>query len=182
MWVTGHSLGGALAMLFALRLKLRRGLTVAGVYTFGQPRVGNLPFSLAYDKALRTCTYRVVHADDLVPRVPWLLGAFRHCGTEVFYSAFSLEPSAFPIDPPWWAKAPADIFGAWREWRRQGRGALLNDHHISRYLALFSGVAQASGLSVLASRQNTFSTSHSPVFGPEAQTDRRDAGSTASIP
>jgi triacylglycerol lipase len=52
IWITGHSLGGALAMLFALRLKLRRGVDAAGVYTFGQPRVGNIPFSLGYDKSL----------------------------------------------------------------------------------------------------------------------------------
>lgn len=40
IWVTGHSLGGALAMLFALRLRARRNRAVAGVYTFGQPRLG----------------------------------------------------------------------------------------------------------------------------------------------
>lgn len=38
LWVTGHSLGGALASMAAMEATLH-GLTVA-LYTFGQPRVG----------------------------------------------------------------------------------------------------------------------------------------------
>ncbi|MGA3182331.1 MAG: hypothetical protein ABSF38_18545, partial [Verrucomicrobiota bacterium] len=29
----------------------------------------------------------MVHAEDVVARVPWLLKFYRHCGTEVFYPA-----------------------------------------------------------------------------------------------
>lgn len=41
--VTGHSLGGALAVLAAVRLQ-REGIPVAHVCTFGQPRVGDRRF------------------------------------------------------------------------------------------------------------------------------------------
>lgn len=45
--VTGHSLGGALAILAAADIK-SVGHKVDEVYTFGQPRVGNVAFSKWY--------------------------------------------------------------------------------------------------------------------------------------
>jgi hypothetical protein len=41
----GHSLGGALAMLAATDLHSNHSIAAAGVYTFGQPRVGNQAFA-----------------------------------------------------------------------------------------------------------------------------------------
>jgi hypothetical protein len=45
--IVGHSLGGAVATIAAFELSLA-GYLVAGVYTFGSPRVGNAAFSVAY--------------------------------------------------------------------------------------------------------------------------------------
>lgn len=42
--ITGHSLGGAQAILAAYRLKHQLGLPVKGVYVFGSPMVGNPKF------------------------------------------------------------------------------------------------------------------------------------------
>lgn len=39
IYITGHSLGGALALFAAVELSLN--YTVTAVYTYGQPRVGN---------------------------------------------------------------------------------------------------------------------------------------------
>ncbi|MFN3193763.1 MAG: lipase family protein [Aureliella sp.] len=44
IWVTGHSLGGANAMLTAARLHYRDGISVKGLHTFGAPRVGDADF------------------------------------------------------------------------------------------------------------------------------------------
>lgn len=70
LFVTGHSLGGALAVLAAALLHFRKGQRIAGVYTYGQPRLGDSAFSTAYDQALRPVTFRYVNDLDIVPHVP----------------------------------------------------------------------------------------------------------------
>jgi len=130
LWLTGHSLGGALAKLAAARFF--RDHAIAGVYTFGEPRVGNAAFRDCYDYWLRSKTFRVVDGADFITRLPWWLGAFHHCGTEIFYDSLGRARVA----PPWWVKGPSDLFGTWAEWQRDGRLALLADHHISRYAEL----------------------------------------------
>ena len=70
IWVTGHSLGAALAILAADRFQ-----DVQGVYTFGSPRVGDREFQ----ENFQLQAYRVVNGDDLVSRVP-PTGIYRHVG------------------------------------------------------------------------------------------------------
>ena len=82
--VTGHSLGGALAVLLATRLsRLERDVTA--VYTFGMPRPGRRNFSDPYNQnALANRTYRLVHGEDIVPTVaPSEPFGFRHVGCYV---------------------------------------------------------------------------------------------------
>jgi triacylglycerol lipase len=133
IWVTGHSLGGALAMLWAL-WAVRNGYEIAGVYTFGQPRAGDAAFSQLYDCKLKSWTWRFVHAEDIVPRVPWLLGHYRHAGHEVFYPSPTAPRPV--LDRPFWTRLPSEARGLAREFC-QGKFALLADHHVTRYLALF---------------------------------------------
>ena len=84
VWVTGHSLGGALASLFAALL-VEEKLPFAGLYTFASPRVGNKAFEKAMNsraKAQGAVYYRVVNEGDAVPHVPpepW----FSHAGVRV---------------------------------------------------------------------------------------------------
>lgn len=70
IFCTGHSLGGALAVLGAAVLRLGLDLPVAGVYTYGQPRVGDPDFCGAFDEALGNVTFRYVNGSDIVPHVP----------------------------------------------------------------------------------------------------------------
>lgn len=63
VYLTGHSLGGALAIL-ATRLLAPE--SQGACYTFGGPRVG----TAQVDDQIKTPIYRVVNAADLVPRVP----------------------------------------------------------------------------------------------------------------
>ena len=47
IYVTGHSLGGAIATICAFDLATR-GLNLRGVVTFGSPRLGNSEFETLY--------------------------------------------------------------------------------------------------------------------------------------
>jgi triacylglycerol lipase len=69
IWVTGHSLGGALASLYAGML-FENGTDVYGVYTFGSPRPGNARFATELNKCLKGPHYRIVNSGDVVPHVP----------------------------------------------------------------------------------------------------------------
>lgn len=84
LWVTGHSLGGALAVLLAARL-LTDGRAIRGLYTFGQPRVGDGDFAAHYEPALAGRYFRFLNGNDPVPRLPpWLLG-YRSLGSELLF-------------------------------------------------------------------------------------------------
>ena len=69
--VTGHSLGGGLASLFSFVL-LAYGYesSISGVYTYGQPLVGNLQYAQILNKKLGNRIHRWVNHDDIVTRVP----------------------------------------------------------------------------------------------------------------
>ena len=71
LYITGHSLGGALATLATWHIS---GEKLAACYTFGAPRVGD---SQLLDH-FRTPIYRIVHGADPVPMVP-PVGIVIHC-------------------------------------------------------------------------------------------------------
>ena len=74
LWLTGHSLGGALAVIAGAAFSMWSDApirSVSGIYTFGQPRVGLFEFCSNYDHLLRGKTFRFVNDQDLVPRVPF---------------------------------------------------------------------------------------------------------------
>jgi len=79
LWITGHSLGGALAVLAASRVTDRS----FSVYTFGQPRVGDAEFATACQARFGRRYFRFVHGRDIVPRVPPFTPGYRHFGWEV---------------------------------------------------------------------------------------------------
>lgn len=69
VWITGHSLGGAIALLAAMDLAERPAVEILGVMTFGQPLVFDEPGARAVGTALGNRFVRFVNEDDIVPRV-----------------------------------------------------------------------------------------------------------------
>ena len=69
LYITGHSLGGALATMAAAALS-DNGINVAGVYTFGQPRVGDRTFVNQLNTHTKGKVFRFVNNNDIVPHVP----------------------------------------------------------------------------------------------------------------
>mmetsp|Transcript_24871 Transcript_24871/g.43489 ORF Transcript_24871/g.43489 Transcript_24871/m.43489 type:complete len:326 (-) Transcript_24871:89-1066(-) len=71
MIITGHSLGGAAAALFALDVAQRYPLigNKPWLYTLGQPRTGDAAFAARLFKAC-SAVFRVVHRADMVAHLP----------------------------------------------------------------------------------------------------------------
>jgi triacylglycerol lipase len=91
VFVTGHSLGGALALVAAWRLQ-RQMIPVHQVYTFGAPMIGNAAAAEAYAKEFPSKIFRYVDELDLVPLLPTvslLSNEYGHCLTEVVLKAAS---------------------------------------------------------------------------------------------
>ena len=97
LWITGHSLGGALATI-AAALLAERGKPVQGVYTFGSPRVGDSAFASLLESRLSRI-YRIVNNNDIVTRVPPRSFGYDHVG-EFWY--LPENPSSFRNDPNSW--------------------------------------------------------------------------------
>jgi len=68
LYITGHSLGGAVAVLAAPDLAAQALLTPV-MYNFAAPRVGDETFQERYHEAIQT-SWRVVNNRDLVPDLP----------------------------------------------------------------------------------------------------------------
>lgn len=69
IYVTGHSLGGALATLAAYILA-SEGYNIAGLYSFAAPRSGDASFSDHGNNLINGKSLRVVNDRDLVVRYP----------------------------------------------------------------------------------------------------------------
>ena len=85
IWLTGHSLGGALATLCAYRLH-KQGVPVRGVITIGSPRVGNPAFANDFNSMFGAKSTRWVDDDDFVTQIPPELGGpleYRHVGSSI---------------------------------------------------------------------------------------------------
>ncbi|QQR97287.1 MAG: lipase family protein [Sphingobacteriales bacterium] len=68
IFITGHSLGGALSVLAAANL-YQHNIKPFGVYLFANPRVGTTYFADFYN-TLNIPTFRYVNENDLVPMLP----------------------------------------------------------------------------------------------------------------
>lgn len=82
LWITGHSLGGALAVIAAAEFVGKYPVT--GLHTFGQPRVGFAEFQTFMNGNFADNFFRFVNDDDIVPRVPPF---YRHAGKLMHFDA-----------------------------------------------------------------------------------------------
>lgn len=81
-WITGHSLGGALAAITAAEFADRA--TITGVHTFGQPRLADMAMAAEVAKRYGQRFHRFVNNDDLVTRLPF---GFEHVGRAIHFDA-----------------------------------------------------------------------------------------------
>lgn len=91
-WVTGHSLGGAMAGVYAftnaLESRIAKGPTIHKIVTFGQPLFANVPLAKDMRKEFLNRYFRVVNDNDIVARIPY---RFEHFGSLVWMKQGAVE-------------------------------------------------------------------------------------------
>ncbi|MBE9159429.1 lipase family protein [Nodosilinea sp. LEGE 06152] len=136
LWVTGHSLGGALAAVATISLETQ-GLPVSGLYTFGQPRVADWKLVNYMNSRMGNRIIRYVNNNDIVPLIPpqiipWVptrvyghMGQFRY-----FNDSGSLRRQSFLFQ-----RFPDRLFGIIRAILTSGTPDAVDDHKMEFYVA-----------------------------------------------
>lgn len=138
LWITGHSLGGALALVAAWRLQ-RQFVPIHQVYTFGAPMIGNELAARAFEKEFPNRIFRYIDECDLVPRLPTmslLANDYNHCLKEVVLSAAEEAASALAFLKSVGAEAADNTLSTplvERVWGRLTSG--ISAHLTANYLA-----------------------------------------------
>ncbi|MPZ38686.1 MAG: DUF2974 domain-containing protein [Rhizobiales bacterium] len=141
VYITGHSLGGALATMATAELanhqeqQLRD--SIAACYTFGSPRVGDRSF----DQYVKVPLYRVTNGVDVVPAVPLAILGYRHVGDTRYFAKLGSAPSR---------RSPGVLAKFWRTvgglvallWTLKIRN--IADHSITTYIDKLSVWAKQS--------------------------------------
>ncbi len=116
LWLTGHSMGGALATLAAAHIG---AAAVQGIHTYGCPRVGNAVFAGLLPVESHN---RFVHRDDSVPALPPEFLGYVHAGT--LLPVTGSPPRKFLEDLTTCARDLAAALGAMASETRINSGAL----------------------------------------------------------
>ena len=135
LWVTGHSLGAAVAYHAAVDLMQgAHARRLRGVYTYGQPRVGNSNFASWTAQLLGAVpVFRVTHRQDPVPHLPLEAMGFAHVPREVYYAGAS---KVGPAQGGAAISRQGGAAGAGRGWPRLGdiRHAMSMEYTMGRQL------------------------------------------------
>lgn len=154
--ITGHSLGGAVAVILAAFLD-SEGFDVNQVVTFGQPKVTNLTGAEKFKNLNIT---RVVTPKDLVPLVPLFdpldinnIDIFWHVGTEIVL----LEGNQYAV-----LEGVNSMLRATRFTRQPLTEENLQNHQMTLYLKLLEAKIESSEEVVFENDFNLFN-----LFGSE---------------
>ncbi len=90
LWITGHSLGGALALVCAFDLIDSQNQQIDGLITFGQPMVARKKLAEHLDLVLLSKFVHFVNNADIVPRIP---PNYAHCGSLVWFNGTTIQRS-----------------------------------------------------------------------------------------
>ena len=105
IFITGHSLGAAIAVNIADFARVELQLQDAQIYLYGCPRAGRAGFVTPYDQAFGRTSYRLVHGADIVPTLPppqlgfLHVGRYLACGRAAKFNAGGLAGDVGSNDP-----------------------------------------------------------------------------------
>jgi triacylglycerol lipase len=142
LYITGHSLGGALAQIASMAFERD---TLAACYTYGSPRVATLDF----DELVKCPHYRIVDNWDLVPGVPppapW---GYLHSGDPRLLRG-SAPGEALRRDQDLLPRALRYLW-SFLVWPSTGRISIVDDHMIWNYRTKLEAIATVRASSEIA--------------------------------
>jgi predicted lipase len=123
-YITGHSLGAALSNVYAYYLAADGSdIKVSGIYTYGQPIIGNSYFANCLDNIYQDISFRHVNNLDIVTKVKPPVSDFQHTQTLIHFGR----------------AGRSQFYNTWsiRDWFLDGmKIKSLGDHKIANYLKL----------------------------------------------
>ena len=121
IYLTGHSLGAAMATIAATRIEAEC------LFTFGSPRVGGKRLV----QELKCPHQRFVNNNDIVTKVPPQILGYVHCGEERYFNAYGCERN-----PTYWQRWKDFFRGTWSGWKQGKFFDALTDHGMQNYVVL----------------------------------------------
>lgn len=129
LFITGHSLGGAMATIATARL-VHLDLPFTSVYTFGSPRSMGRDASRIFNAECKSRFFRFHNNNDIVTRVPSRLMGYSHVGSYLYISS----EKQIRREPGHWFKFLDIVEGALEAVREKGIDGV-EDHSMDKYLA-----------------------------------------------
>lgn len=121
IYITGHSLGGAMATIAASRLQSK----IECLYTFGSPRVGSKIFA----DSIKVKHFRFVNNNDIVPSVPFVLMGYRHHSEPIYIDYYgNIKKYSF------WQRFKDQLRGRWRALQKFQPFDGVYDHDMKFYI------------------------------------------------
>lgn len=124
IYITGHSLGGAIGLYIAGELEQHEVGNIT-LYSFGCPRVGNKK----YVDLIKSTHHRFVNCTDFVPNIPLSILGYRHHGT-LHYLNFYGELRDLTI----WQRIKDQFRARWIALRNGRIFDSWSDHKIASYI------------------------------------------------
>ena len=129
IYITGHSLGGAMATICAKRLQEQQ-VEVQCLYTYGSPRVGDK----RWVKSLQIPHYRFQNNNDVVCKVPFWIMGYRHHGKNV-YIGYNGKIAKMNM----WRRFIDSMRGRFKAWSKWQFFDGIYDHNITSYTKRVKG-------------------------------------------
>lgn len=128
LFVTGHSLGGAMATV-ASSILIQEDEGFTSTYTFGQPRAITRNTGRVYNVEAKSKTFRFQNNNDIVTRAPARIMGYTHVGTFLYIT----QQKQIQQDPGQWLQFLDSTTGAMNSLKEKGIDAVV-DHGMNHYL------------------------------------------------
>jgi triacylglycerol lipase len=128
LFITGHSLGGAMATIAAAKF-IDQDRPFVAVYTFGQPRALSKKTAQTFNVECKSRFFRFHNNNDIVTRVPARLMGYSHIGSYLYIS----EEKEIHPEVGFWFKFMDYVDGAVSSMKEKGIDAI-EDHNMDHYL------------------------------------------------